>query len=285
MGNTLATDTMGPQTRKAYHLTSWIFTGILLISIIIYAGFRGHTAYTQVPTTSVNFQPMTSVAFPAFTFCPLDPLITLLPVACEIELRGSLVGSCMNTMSQLFLTIEGSSHSCLSFNSIASVALMSNGSVDEIGIQVKVQNTTLPAADPLAGAFVFVHNIGSTPMLLDGRSFIADVAKITEAFLRLDQISYLNNTKQNIYRVSTSSGSIIDKNQIFIMDIDFWFNPMGVYINKQYRPYTPNMWIGEVGGFACLFTFLHLAAVFIIMFIFKKVKQEPVSARFQDEKA
>jgi len=95
----------------------------------------------------------------------------------------------------------------------------------------------------------------------------------------------LNGTKQNLYRVSTSSGSIVDKNQIFIMDIDFWFNPMGVYINKQYRPYTPNMWIGEVGGFACLFTFLHLAAVFIIMFIFKKVKQEPVSARFQDEKA
>jgi len=285
MGNTLATDTMGPQTRKVFNWVSWIFTSILLLSIIIYAGVRGHVAYNQIPTTSVNFMPTTSVNFPAFTFCGLDPAIRLIPVACEPELRGVLHGSCLNTMTALNMTIEGANHSCWSFNSLPATALMSNASLDEIGIQVQVDNNSLiHAHEQLGGAYVFVHTVGTPPLFLNGRSFMADVGKITEAFLRLDQTSYLNGTTQNIYSVATSSASVLDPTLKMTMDIDFWFNPLGVYVNKQYRPYTPDMWIGEVGGFACLFTFLHYAALFLVVFVYRQVKKEPVSSRFQDER-
>jgi len=286
MGNTLATDTMGPQTRKVYNGISWIFTSILLLAILIYAGIRGHVAYNQIPTTSVNFMTTTSVNFPAFTFCPLDAAIRLIPVACEPEYRGVLQGSCLNTMTPLVMYIEGANHSCFSFNSVPATALVSNTSLDEIGIQMTVDSTSLPNAhEKLGGAYVFVHAVGTPPLFLDGRSFMADVAKITEAFLHLDQISYLNGTTQNIYRVVTSSASVLDTTLNLTMDIDFWFNPLGVYVNKQYRPYTPDMWIGEVGGFACLFTFLHFAAMFLVMLVYRQLRKEPVSSRFQDERA
>lgn len=54
-------------------------------------------------------------------------------------------------------------------------------------------------------------------------------------------------------------------------------------MHQQYVAYNKDMWIGEVGGFTCLLTFLHMAVVWILMFIYRRVRPEMPAKRINDE--
>jgi len=276
MGNTLVRETMGVQTKRVYNWVSWLLTGGLFIAIIIYAGIRGHQAYNQTPSETLKFVPMTSVNFPAITFCPLVP-IKLTIIECEQERNDVGVKDCYSTVQYSSILIESKNHTCITVNAFSdpSKIIASNNMVDEIGIQMSVNMSTLPADDPTAGAFVIVQPQGTAPVLAQGSSFVADVGKIMEVMLRVNQLTFMNGTTVLQYVASASGATNVGQAYQGVMDVDFNIYPLGIYQSKEYFAYTVQMWIGEVGGFACLFTFLHLAALFLFMLVYRALSKEP----------
>lgn len=180
--------------------------------------------------------------------------------------------------------------------------ISSDPTVDELAILVSINSSLLPATDPVLGAFVIVHEVGEPPLLEIGTSFVADGGKLTEAFLRMDETHDLDDSVTSEYTVSASSASSRDPTMADTMDVDFWFaNPVilflflnksklknflkkGAYVHTQYLNYTVDMWIGEVGGFTCLLTFLHTAVLWIFMLIYRRIKPEQPQMRLNDER-
>lgn len=222
-------------------------------------------------------------------------------VECELELNDSPVGACdPSTIVSSSLIVEGVLHQCISFNALGTIS--SDPTVDELAILVSINSSLLPATDPVLGAFVIVHEVGEPPLLEIGTSFVADGGKLTEAFLRMDETHDLDDSVTSEYTVSASSASSRDPTMADTMDVDFWFaNPVilflflnksklknflkkGAYVHTQYLNYTVDMWIGEVGGFTCLLTFLHTAVLWIFMLIYRRIKPEQPQMRLNDER-
>jgi len=278
MGNILDKETMGPQTRRIHNWIYWGLTIIFFIVIIVYAGWRGHYAYQKNPATTVTFQPKTEIAFPVITFCPLVP-IPMVAVDCELEKDDAFVASCMNTMSTSQLRVESKIHQCLTFNTQGN--LKSNSLVDEIAIEVYLNSSLLPAGDEIIGCFVIIHEYGTNPALEVESSFVVDVEKTYEAYMRLDEIITLSGAKEYDYKSTVGGASNRDPTMKDSVDVDFWFNPQGIFVNQQFLAYNVDMWIGEVGGFTCLLTFLHYAVLCIVIAIYRRITNEPV--RFNDQ--
>jgi len=275
MGNVLNRETMGPNTKKIHNWVSWALTGIFFIVVIAYAGWRGYNAYLNVPAVTSRWQPSASIPFPVIDFCPLVP-VPIVAKECELEFADTAVSSCLSSVTQTTITIETKIHNCLTFNSQGT--LTSSSTIDEIGIQVYINSSLLPADDPVMGCFVSIHEYGVAPELEVDSSFIADVAKLTEVYLGLTKLVHLDGTTEMDYYSTASGAQNRDPTLKDTMDVDFWFNPPGGYtVATQYIPYTVNNWIGEVGGFTCLLTFLHTAVLWIFMAIYRKVRDEPVS--------
>jgi len=282
MGNVLNRETMGFQTKRVHNWCSWILTAIFFVVVIIYAGIRGHLAYHQTPAEIVVFQSRTSVPFPVISYCPLVP-VPMTVVECELELNDSPVGACdPSTIVSSSLIVEGVLHQCISFNALGTIS--SDPTVDELAILVSINSSLLPATDPVLGAFVIVHEVGELPLLEIGNSFVADGGKLTEAFLRMDETHDLDGSVTSEYTVSASSASSRDPTMADTMDVDFWFANPGAYVHTQYLNYTVDMWIGEVGGFTCLLTFLHTAVLWIFMLIYRRIKPEQPQMRLNDER-
>jgi len=270
MGSVLDRDSMEPHTRKAHSWVSGVFAAIFFIVVVAYAAWRGGFTHNKNPTLLSNFQARTSVPFPVFTFCPLVP-ITLVGTECELEKDDNAIGSCLNTMTASSIMIENKLHNCLSFN--VQGTLNSNQTVDEIGIQIFINKTQLPLDDPISGAFVILHTPGTTPEIEAESTFVADVGELTEVFLRLEQTTFLDGSVELDYLSSASGAANQDPTMANTIDIDFWFNPQGMYVNQQFLNYTVDNWIGEVGGFACLLSFLHYFLVWVIIAIYRRSKE------------
>lgn len=97
--------------------------------------------------------------FPVVTLCPVEPVSTSSIIECELEKGGAPVGNCFSTIVQSTLIVEDTPHSCFTINSQGT--LNSDQNADELAIQLYINHTLLPPADPILGAFVMMGTVGS----------------------------------------------------------------------------------------------------------------------------
>lgn len=132
-------------------------------------------------------------------------------------------------------------------------------------------NTTYDGVtEPILGATVLVHTSGSAPTLSEESTFMAEVGHVTMVWLTLHNLTEIDGTNEVEFAVHYSAAPVNTPTQDNVIDVDFVFAKQGYWTETEYYIYTPDQWIGEVGGFACLMMFLHRAVMFIIMFIAKK---------------
>jgi len=248
---------------------SSIFIGVLLfIVVIIYAGVRGGLAYKNEYGIFIRFD-VEQVAFPAVTICPLVPT-HLKALLCVKETALVAEADCLSTVYEKQFVIEGLTHNCLTFNDPqdGSKPLMSDTTNDELAVRVFINSSDV-TPDEAIGALCLLHVQGRDPVLSQEGSFVSDIGKLTEVWLRLDVLEdQAGNHLDSWYTASHSAVTYKEVNpgdSLSVMDIDFQFAKQGAYDNIQFTVYTPDNWIGEVGGFTCLLWFLHWAVVNIIV--------------------
>jgi len=255
---------------------SWSVGIILFLVVIIYAGVRGNQAYNHNPVEVTTYQAMASIPFPAVTICSVVPA-RIAAIECQHEVAVLVTEFCLSTVYPRNYTIEGLTHSCLTFNDPQNGMMpFSSASVnDELAIQVSVNSSDVPNGEPI-GVLVMIHVQGIAPVIEDDSSFIANVAEVTEAWLRYEQTNLINGAQGEPDYMATVSAATkkedATQDYVNVADIDFSFTQQGAFINTQYYAYTPDNWIGEVGGLACLLWFLHWFFCGIIMFIANRIR-------------
>jgi len=255
---------------------------ILFITVLVYAGERGHYAYVHKPALQTNFIASSSVQFPAFTFCPLIPGVTVNSIFCYKEIKMQPVANCGGTTTTRSFIFEGLSRNCITFNEASPFS--SNALEEEIGLRVFFNSTMVPVDEPF-GCLVLVHPQGQEPVLTVTSTFTADVGKLTEGWIRKETTNYLTGTTQDSFTVVTSAvtSKITDLDPTTIIDVDLQYAEQGYYLSQEYYVYTTYNWFGEVGGFACLLLFLYWAVMGIIDFIASRLppfKRRSESAPF-----
>jgi len=255
---------------------SWSVGIILFIVVVVYAGVRGNQAYNHDPVVVTTFATRSSILFPAVTVCPVVPA-GLTAIECAKEVTIQVTDNCLSMVYSRDFTIEGQTHVCLTFNDPQNNSLpFSSESVDdELAIQVLVNSTNVPNGEPI-GVLVMVHSQGVDPIIEDDSSFIANVGEVTESWLRYEENILINGQQGDKDYLTTVSAANKkgDASHVYvnIADVDFSFTLQGAFINTQYYAYTPDNWLGEVGGLACLLWFLHWAFCGIIVFIFNRIR-------------
>jgi len=255
---------------------TWSVGLILFLVTLIYAGIRGNYAYNHDPVIQTTSVERDTIAFPAVTVCPVWPA-QIKALECQKEVIFAVVSTCLNTAYFRNFTIEGYTHSCLTFNDPidSTQILTSSGSDHEFAIQVFVNPADIIPGEPV-GALVMVHSQGVEPEVEADQSFMANVGEVTEAWLELYETTLIDGSRGPDDHKTVTSASNRKENitgeTASIVDIDFIYVEQIVYQNKQYYTYVPDNWIGEVGGLACLLWFLHWAFCSIVLFIVSKIR-------------
>jgi len=254
---------------------TWGIGLILFVTVIIYAGIRGQYAYNHNPALQINFQSRSTVKFPAVTVCPIEPSV-LSVVECVKETGPNDVFDCSSTVYVRSFSLEGSMISCLTFNDPqdGSQVVMSNSLSDELEIQVSINNTQGPVGEP-TGILVIMHDQGVLPELEEESSFVATLGELTETWLSLNEIHYLSGVIENDFK-GAASAALIKENSLNVYSnliaVALSYTQQGVYVNQEYYVYTPDNWIGEVGGLTCLLYFLHWVVTGTLLFAIGKIR-------------
>jgi len=284
MGNfVVAEHNKSDEALKIESIISWIVIAILFITSIIYAGIRGYYAYNHNPALVTTFVPASSIPFPWVTFCR-DGAVPLEPYECVFENKGAVVSDCMKTATYQTFLIEGSNHDCWRFNSDSSLKIQSKD--NEVAILLKLNvSKYLPGQERILGGLVIIHPQNTSPIMKKGTAFLVEAGVITEVWLQYNQLIMLNGTTVPSYDCITSQVGVdasIDPTLSYTIDVDFVFTDIGSYNSVQYYAYTPDNWIGEVGGFVCLFTFLHHAFMFIVSIVVNRWKPKAHFTQMKD---
>jgi len=270
------------EAERIHRLASLVIGAILFIAVVAYAGARGHFAYVHKPSFDQTFQPQGTVNFPAITLCPLWN-VPIQPIQCIKETSLVKVADCLSTVHSRQITLEGITLTCITFNE-ASPILYSNSLSDELAIRVFINSSLIPP-DEGKGALVMLHAPGVDPALEVDSSFVAAAGELTEVWIRKVTITSTTGATEDDYLSTASAADYVPTGpQDFndVLDIDFAYTEQGVYFQQQYYAYTPNNWIGEVGGFACLMLFLHKAVCYVIGAIAQKVHPGNPSVRLNN---
>jgi len=258
-----------PRLQRINFIFSIIVLLILFVVVLIYAGFRGYTAYHHDSAAITRFVSQDSIPYPAVTVCPLVA-VPIFALECIRETATSEVENCSASSYAKSYEIEGISHNCLTFNdpqNSQGQALSALTPYDELTIMVKMNVSAVPPGEQI-GCLVMIHQQGEEPELGLETSIIASAGAVTEIWLQR-WVYYLTNHTQDIEYVAVAYGSTVapeaGENVAQIIDLDFVYTDQGIFEYKEYYPYTPDQWIGEVGGFACLMIFLHQTFVFLVM--------------------
>jgi len=259
-----------PVLARGYRLLSWTVGIILLLTTLIYAGIRGAGAYHHSPVIMSRFIGDTSINFPAITVCPLEPGIPIIPIECITEIAQVEQIDCISTVTAKQVTLEGVLYDCVTFNEPqdSSKIITATSTEYEIIIEAYI-NSSLVAED--LGAFIVLHEQGVAPEVEEDNTFVADVGKVMEVFLRKTNYYYYNGTEETDWTAPQVSSGTAKNYTRDIIDMDLIFTKLGHYEDREYYIYDTHLWMGEVGGLACLLLFLHGAFVYIVMEIAAKV--------------
>jgi len=250
--------------RRIARVVSGVITFLLFIAVLLYAGFRGYNAYHHDPAQRTKWITRDSVNFPAITFCPLGD-VPLQPEECIFEVKEVHTLNCLSAIKQTQFYFEGFTKNCWTFNSDS--AIKATSADDELAIALSINSTAyLPGQEPIMGALCIIHNADQPAVLQHESSFAVDVGKVTDVWLKKLEIKHINGTlEEQVVAGQVSAVSVWDSAVANHVDVDFVFTDgPGVYETTEFYTYTVDIWIGEVGGFACLMTFLHQAVMFLI---------------------
>jgi len=264
-----------PTVRKIRLGIKWSIGLILFLSVVIFAGFRGVIAYNNQSVTLIQFEQRSSVNFPAVTICPMEPS-NLSLVECVKETGSNDVVDCSSSKYSRIFPLEGSFFQCLTFNDPqdGSQPIFSESLADEFEIQIMINSSQVPIGEAI-GVLVMLHDQGSEPLLEEESSFVSTIGELTEVWISLNNIHYINGSTENDFKASTSAADLREDTPGSFQNliaVAMSFTQQGVFINQEYYVYTPNNWIGEIGGFVCLLWFLHWVVTNILLFIILKVK-------------
>eukprot|EP01116_Phalansterium_solitarium_P020744 TRINITY_DN620_c0_g1_i1.p1 TRINITY_DN620_c0_g1~~TRINITY_DN620_c0_g1_i1.p1 ORF type:complete len:268 (-),score=71.31 TRINITY_DN620_c0_g1_i1:247-1050(-) len=265
MGNTSSSRfNSEPTLARTNCVCVWGVGMIMLLTTVIYAGVRGFYAYNHLPAVQINFEPRSSVPFPAVTVCPIEKDISgLTPGECDKETDLQEVDAQCAIKTNVEVAVSGVEFKgCITFNDPANGKhVLSQDSVaDELSVQAYVP---LDQVQDHLGVLVILHNQGEPPQHDTVRSFWAQVRMATEVYLRLEERHYIDGSVKQFW-AAEQIGIVARKDQNAtnsMAEIDFQLTKMGVYIANEYYVYNQNNWYGEVGGLASLLFFLHFITV------------------------
>jgi len=239
----------------------WTSGFILFMAVLIAAGIRGYYAYNHLPATQVDFNFRNFVPYPAVTICPLRPSKLAL-VEC-VKLTSYLdTADCTATAFLRSYLYNGYLGTCYVLNDPqdGSQPVLSTSVLDVLHIEVSFVNTSdITEGDPI-GAYVLIHPQMSSPSFESDSTFEAGAGQWTQVWLTLDEVHTVNGAVINDYQSSSSSVPVKENTvgaYANIVSIGLAFPLPGVNVNQQYYTYTPDNWIGEVGGLAFLLYMLH----------------------------
>jgi len=272
MGNLVSTEKLSPSARKISDAVSGVVVTLLLVAVCLYAGFRGRYAYHHDPASITKFEQKETVKYPAVTTCPLRSGGILQPLDCSLQFQEDTFSSCMFSVKPISVFYDGMNRNCYTFNSDGS--LVSKTPNDEFSVKLSV-NTTIPTTDeePVLGALVFLHKWDQDPTLSATSAFLADSLKLTNVWLKINEYEDIDGKETRIYSANkVSSATIVSTLVDNLVCLNFVFPESGIYETVQYYPYTVHNWIGEVGGFACLLTFIHFVIIAFVNLVLRKLK-------------
>jgi len=273
MGNIVTTARLSEKGKKISEVVSLIVVSLLFLAVLLYAGFRGHYAYDHDPASLTKYEERETVKYPSVTVCPLSQNIPLQPIDCILEYQEVSFLDCMFAVRPIAILYDGKNRTCFTFNYDGS--LVSKSPNDDFTVKVALDTATA-SNDTLLGVVTFLHSENEEPTLNTVGSFIADVGKFTNVWLRINYYEYVDNSKKVQYTANkVSSASIASLPVPGFVQLNFLFPESGVYKTTEYYPYTIHNWIGEVGGFACLMTFIHFTIIIILTLILMKLTPAP----------
>jgi len=209
-----------------------------------------------------------SVNFPAVSLCPLFPM-QMVPVECVKEIASVETDDCLPYVYSILYNLEGSAHTCYTFNDPAQFGkspYYANTLDNELTIGAFLNQSLVPEGEPI-GVIVMIHPQGTPPTIEETSSFVANIDTTMEVWIQCHNYTLINGTSFTDYVASASGAKLNpEPDEPSVVDIDIVFTgSIGVYQHSEYYSYTPNNWIGEVGGLACLLLILHGVFVYLVM--------------------
>jgi len=259
-------------------ILKWTAGIVLFMAVLIAAGIRGYYAYNHLPATQVDFNLRNSVPYPAVTLCPLRPS-SLVLVEC-VKLTSYLdTGDCTATSFIRPYLYNGYIANCYVLNDPqdGSTPMSSTSVMDVLHIEVSFVNTSdIIEGDPI-GVYVLLHPQMTTPSFEIDSTFEAGAGQWTQAWILLNEVHSINGNIVNDYQ--SSSSSMPAKENTYgtyanIVSIGIAFTVPGVFVNQEYYTYTPDNWIGEVGGLAFLLYMLHWVFTESLLWVLARLRKK-----------
>ncbi|TPX30158.1 hypothetical protein SmJEL517_g06217 [Synchytrium microbalum] len=254
--------------------------------MVLYAGFRGQRAATQLPATfttttpprSLPYEFMTRIfpdkvpaqtfEFPALTICPETAGSIVSITTCYVA-NATTTTNCDSTGIYIKnTTFDGVNQTCIAINDIPGMIMSANTEADVLFIAAHVSNVSVGGA---SGVLVNAHGQGENRMDFDSY-FAASAYTLTEGSLRKIYRIDLNDTVTVDYEskathLDLNVNTVLGGSNIMPFEMEFRYPRLEYVYERTFFPLDANNWLGEVGGVAALLLFLHRAVMSILVIV------------------
>jgi len=261
-------DSLNPRARQAAMCFSLFMTLVFFLAVAGFAGVRANDAANSPAAMVMTSTPVSSMALPALTVCPMFPQSVINATECVFEQGATVVSNCLSQVIHFSMVIEGTTLACLQYNNVPASPFLATSSSSELGTRTLVDFSRVPLGEPL-GVYVIVHQQGVAPPFTWNNVFIGDPGDVTLALLQNTTLVYANGSSVVNFGVSISKAATAanDTASLNTVDIDVIYPQMIAFTNSQVPIYIQHEWIGEVGGLAALLYFLHQTIMWIVLVV------------------
>ncbi|TPX45858.1 hypothetical protein SeMB42_g03872 [Synchytrium endobioticum] len=261
------------------------FVGTLFVIVmILYAGFRGSRAATQLPATfttttpprSLPYEFMTRIfpdnvpsqtfEFPSLTVCPETPGTIITINQCYVKTtNGSIPCDAAGIYVQNTTNFDGVMKTCGVVNDAPGLVMSAGSEADVLYVAVQIANVS--SGSP-SGVLVNAHPAGLAGVHFDSY-FAASAFTYTEvALMKIYRVD-INQTVTVDYAAKPNymhmNVPITTGNGSMPFELEFRYPKLEYTYERTFFPLDANNWLGEVGGVAALLLFLHRAVMQILV--------------------
>ncbi|KAJ3238562.1 hypothetical protein HDU78_003448 [Chytriomyces hyalinus] len=291
MGNYIADSNriFNARGQRIYDAISGLLGTFFVFIMIIYAGVRGHRVVTQLPATFRTTEqpklipleyfddlfpsrvPPASFEYPAITICAHDKWATIGVTECTLSTTASLLPvPCDATGINVRMEqVEGVLLSCVTVNDAPGKILLAASANDSLSIGVTVNGTMAGSHD---GALVYLHDQSNDTFSPHyGRTYdnffaVATYTAVEVMTRKLIEIDLRGDTELGYEtKVSTLGLNIpLNASAPSPIALNIRYPSLEVVYEKTFLPLDMYNWLGEVGGVASLFMFIHRSIIFFV---------------------
>jgi len=272
-----------PSVGRLLYTFSLFVALVCLVAVIAYASVRAVLGNLAL-TTELSTATMTSMQFPVLTLCPLHDEAVLTPFECVLEQGEPEISSCLSTVRNVTVSIEGVNCSCIQYNypynvSGVSQSLHAINSASEFGSQTLVNYSLVPPGEPI-GVYAMLHAPNMPPTFDFYNGFIASPGYVS--LVMIQNWTYFNTSgaANTTFRTSISvsgeqrfprtGGGTSAPLQNITVDIDIVYPTMTAFYLTEVPVLFKQTWITEAGGLAAVLYFVHGAFMWILTFILSR---------------